>query len=318
MVNQGLNLSLDGLRLIAEHRNISAYENKSAKDLIKELRGSRSRLRIKKNKLKEIQKDFYNLRHKFSKKDADKYRKLFYIIKNYRHLSELEVEEIRKKFDKLGKSLNCKRPRNNINTIHYEDRNSDKELNLEEADDDEYRKTGRVRRLFVESNRKYYKPTKVIDRGFAGEVNNYIKYISEGDKDEKLSLGEYLNMIKPDLRDLINRYKPIERLNNNNNNNNNNNTDTDDKNNNNDTDRGEWKIMLRMCIKCISTKSFDETCTMHPKSKQVEFYMGSDNENVIDTLFNILLQNFQRIKKTSNERGSKFIADSMNFIKEIL
>ena len=42
-------------------------------------------------------------------------------------------------------------------------------------------------------------------------------------------------------------------------------------NNNNDTDCGEWKIMLRMYIKCISTKSFDETCTMHPKSKQVEF-----------------------------------------------
>ena len=36
------------------------------------------------------------------------------------------------------------------------------------------------------SKREYYKP-KVIDRGFAGEVSNYIKYISEGDKDEKLS-----------------------------------------------------------------------------------------------------------------------------------
>ena len=98
MVNQGLNLSLNELRLIAEHRNISDYENKSAKDLIKALRGSRPRLGIKKNKLKEIKEDFYNLRHAFSKKDADKYRKLFYDIKNYRHLSELEIEEIRKKF----------------------------------------------------------------------------------------------------------------------------------------------------------------------------------------------------------------------------
>ena len=49
------------------------------------------------------------------------------------------------------------------------------------------------------------------------------------------------------------------------------------------------KIMLRMYIKCISTKSFDETRTMHPKSRQVEVYMGSDTENVIDTLFNTLL-----------------------------
>ena len=77
MVNSGLNSSLNELRLIAEHRNISDYENKSVKDLIKAPRGSRPRLGIKKNKLKEIKEDSYNLRHKFSKKDADKYRKLY-------------------------------------------------------------------------------------------------------------------------------------------------------------------------------------------------------------------------------------------------
>ena len=60
-----------------------------------------------------------------------------------------------------------------------------KKLNLEDPDDNEYRKIGRVGRLFEEYNRDYYKP-KLIDRGFAGEVNNYIKHISEGDKDEKL------------------------------------------------------------------------------------------------------------------------------------
>ena len=48
MVNQGLDLSLNELRLIAEHRNISGYEKKSAKDLIKALKGSRPRLQIKK------------------------------------------------------------------------------------------------------------------------------------------------------------------------------------------------------------------------------------------------------------------------------
>ena len=48
MVNQGLNLSLNELRLIVEHRNISDYKNKSAKNLIKTLKGSRPRLGIKK------------------------------------------------------------------------------------------------------------------------------------------------------------------------------------------------------------------------------------------------------------------------------
>ena len=74
------------MRLIAEYRNISDYENKSPKDLIKALRGLRPKLGIKKSKLKEFEKDFHNLRHVFSKNDADKYRKLFYDIKNYRYL----------------------------------------------------------------------------------------------------------------------------------------------------------------------------------------------------------------------------------------
>ena len=150
MVNPELNLLLNELKLIAEQRNISDFENKSAKDLIKALRGSRPRLGIKKNKLKEIKEDFYNLRHAFSKKDADKYRKRFYDIKNYRHLSEIEMEEIRKKFNKLEKSLNFKKPRNNINTIYYEDLNSDKELNLEDADDDKYRKIGSYLKSLIE------------------------------------------------------------------------------------------------------------------------------------------------------------------------
>ena len=64
MVNPALNL-LNESRLIAEHRNISNYQNKSAKDLIKALRGSKPNLGIKKNKLKEIKEDFYNLRHEF-------------------------------------------------------------------------------------------------------------------------------------------------------------------------------------------------------------------------------------------------------------
>ena len=131
MVIHRINSLLNELRLIAEHRNISNYENKSEKDLIKALRGSRSRLGIKKNKLEEIKKDFYNSRLKFSKKDADKYRKLFYDIDNYIHLAEIEIEEARKNFNKLEKSLNFKKPRNNIDTINYED---DKELNVQDAD----------------------------------------------------------------------------------------------------------------------------------------------------------------------------------------
>ena len=77
----------------------------------------------------------------------------------------------------------------------------------------------------------------------------------------------------------------------------------------------KWKIILRMYIKCISTNSFNETRTMHPKSRKVKVYMGSDTENVIDTLFKTLLQNSQRIQETSNERGSEFIPDSVELLE---
>ena len=93
-----VNLSLNELKLIAQYRNVSHYENKSKEDLLKALSKPKPKIGINKKKLEEIRKDFYKLRHKFSKKEADKYRKVFYDIKNYRHLSESEIEEIRKKF----------------------------------------------------------------------------------------------------------------------------------------------------------------------------------------------------------------------------
>ena len=37
--------------------------------------------------------------------------------------------------------------------------------------------------------------------------DNYIEYESRGDKDKNLSLEEYLDIIRPYLRDMINNYK---------------------------------------------------------------------------------------------------------------
>ena len=68
-----INLSLDELRLITENRNIRDYENKSEKDLIKALSKPKPIIGINKKKLEETGKDFYELRHKFSKNEVDKY-----------------------------------------------------------------------------------------------------------------------------------------------------------------------------------------------------------------------------------------------------
>ena len=68
-----INLSLDELKLIAPSRNISDYQNKSKKDLVKALSEQKpkpkpnTKIKIYKKKLEEVRKDFYELRHKFSK-----------------------------------------------------------------------------------------------------------------------------------------------------------------------------------------------------------------------------------------------------------
>ena len=77
-----IDLSLDELKLIAQSRNISEYENKSKDDLIKALREPKQKpgIRINKKKLEEIRKDFNELRHKFSKKEIG-IGKLFMALK---------------------------------------------------------------------------------------------------------------------------------------------------------------------------------------------------------------------------------------------
>ena len=60
-----IKLSFNELKLIAENRNISDYENESKEELIKEHSESKPKLGIKRSKLKEIKEDFCNLRQVF-------------------------------------------------------------------------------------------------------------------------------------------------------------------------------------------------------------------------------------------------------------
>ena len=82
-----INLSFDEIRLMAQLRNISDYENKSKEDLIKALRETKPKpqtpkpepepkpqtpkpepeIRANKRKLKKLREDFDKLRQKFSK-----------------------------------------------------------------------------------------------------------------------------------------------------------------------------------------------------------------------------------------------------------
>ena len=127
------------------------------KELVKALSKAKPKPKIKinKKKLEEIRKDFNELRHKFFKKEIDKYRKAFHDIKNYRHLSELEIEEVRENLNKSKKSLMFKKSHGNIDSVDQADLDNYDD-NYDFADDIEYKKIEGVRTLFKELDRDYY------------------------------------------------------------------------------------------------------------------------------------------------------------------
>ena len=121
----------------------------------------------------------------------------------------------------------------------------------------------------------YYK--LIITKGAFN--NNYIQYESKGDKGKNLSIKKYLNMIRPYLSGIINDHKTrgkwrihsgnkiIKRK-----------------------TQSEWKIHLTMAINFISSKDSDETCTMHTKRNHVEIMIGNETDEIIEELFESLLQ----------------------------
>ena len=129
---------------------------------------NKKRIETAKEKLKE-------LRHKLSKSDLKKIKKHLYNIENKKEL--LESETTKKYFDELDKKF-----------LEFDDNDND----------DDFIGIENVQDLFKIS---IYKPTIVK----SGYNNNYIEYRSEGDK--LLTIEEYLNLIEPYLRELINDHK---------------------------------------------------------------------------------------------------------------
>ena len=144
-----------------------------------------------------------------------RYRKAFYVAKNKKYLSESEIKKTNKNLNTLEKSLILKKFNGDIDSVYYEDFDNYDDEDFSYADDDKYRKIGSIRRFFKLFDSDYYKPI-ITDRGYDGRDDNYIKYMSKGNKHKNLSPKKYLNMIRPCLRDLINDHKPTAELNNNN------------------------------------------------------------------------------------------------------
>ena len=124
--------------------------------MLKIISEPKPKISISKKKLKELEKDFRELRHKFSKEEVDKFRKSFYNIKNHRNTYTSELKGAEKIRSELEESI----------------------MSIKSFDDgynDENRDIDGTRRLF-----DVFKPKKT-DNGFDGRSNNYIEYKSEGD-----------------------------------------------------------------------------------------------------------------------------------------
>ena len=188
-----------------------------------------------KKRIETIREKLKELHHKLSKSDFKKIKKHLYNIENKKELLESEINK--EYFDELDKKI----------------------LELDEYynDDDDFIGIENVQDLF---KILIYKPTIVK----SGYNNNYIEYRSEGN--EILTFQEYLALIEPYLRELINDHK----------------------------NKGEWKIQLPAQINFISVRpGSDETRVMHTRSVNEEFMNGSDTDEIIKVLFKSLSQRYQ-------------------------
>ena len=191
---------------------------------------NKKRIETAREKLKE-------LHHKLLKSDLKTIKKHLYNIINKKELLESEITK--EYFDELDKKI--------LEFDDYDDNDYDDDfIGIENVQD--------LFKILI------YKPT-IIKSGYN---NNYIEYRSEGN--EILAFEEYLNLIEPYLRELINDYKS----------------------------KGEWKIQLMAQTNFIYLRpDSDETRVMHTRSVDEEFMNGSDTDEIIKELFKSLLQRYQ-------------------------
>ena len=62
-----------------------------------------------------------------------------------------------------------------------------------------------IKNLLEHEEENYYEPVRLSDFW----SNNYIEYESNGDRNKTLSVEEYINKIRPYLKDIINNLKKL-------------------------------------------------------------------------------------------------------------
>ena len=104
--------------------------------------------------------------------------------------------------------------------------------------------------------------------------SNYIEYESNGGRNKTLSVEEYLNKIRPHLKDIINDLKKAD----------------------------AWKIQLTIANNFVSFIDNNEEHVMHSNSDNIETMIIDEADEVIKVLFDSLKGNiFECFFKKHNE-----------------
>ena len=204
------------------------------------------------------------------KDDRVRIKKELYEIEYKRNLSNMEKEKIDDNLLEIVNKLNKKEK------YRYHDR-----------DDLDYHGIRDIENLFdADNNEDYYKPI-LVKSSFK---ENYKYYESRGDKDKKkLSIEQYLDVIKPYLSDLINDHKAIE------------------------TSSNEWKIQINMHINFVSSNDTGEIRTIFVWSDNEEIRLGNETDDIVKRLINSFLNNYQK-EELILRNGSNFVFESVGLL----
>ena len=235
------------LKQIAEIRHIKNYKDMSKEDLLIDLlKSNQSHAELRKSEdnnteIRETKKIFNEVRNNFSKEEIKKIRRKFRFKRGFdEYLKELEKKDSLTKKEKQEKKHTKKLQKaEEFLKDLKENLNKLKRHRYNIIDDIDYKGIKEIENLFNKINEEdYYEPIKTK---YAFDDDDYIEYESRGDKDNNLSLAEYLNIIRLYLRDMIYNNKT----------------------------HSEWKIQLIMLINFISSLDKYEFRIMHTKSDNI-------------------------------------------------
>ena len=133
----------------------------------------------------------------------------------------------------------------------------------------------------MNKKRDYYKPKRVSSFW----NNNYIEYERFCDKNNNLLLVEYLNNIKPYLKDLLIDIQSS----------------------------ATWKIQLTIAVNFISSKDNKEQREMYSTSDNIKFTSYRYVIEVVNEIFESLLTRYQNNLEVSM-RGSEFTFNAVQLL----